>query len=186
MFSDMYPFLLISQVSHHERGSCLGSCSAQNSYITFYRVPLMPWMSFSRSLYRSADSDPSMFVSNYCFVTTLDQLSCHSILVDGCEPFAEDLWTEILIDNFTFHGVKLCSRCKVYTAYFVIYFLCFCLKGKLLNCFGWSGTDDKSRHWNWRWRANWDSEEFQIRQSLTATEETTGKGTQKTLLGLSS
>lgn len=42
MFSDMYPFLLISQVSHHERGSCLGSCSAQNSYITFYRVPLMP------------------------------------------------------------------------------------------------------------------------------------------------
>lgn len=33
--------------------------------------------------------------------------------MEGCEPFAEDLWTEILIDNFTFHGVKLCSRCKV-------------------------------------------------------------------------
>lgn len=35
-----------------------------------------------------------------------------NILVDGCEPFSEDLWKVIKIDNLTFRGVKLCSRCK--------------------------------------------------------------------------
>ncbi|GFY85496.1 molybdenum cofactor sulfurase family protein [Actinidia rufa] len=35
-----------------------------------------------------------------------------NILVDGCEPFSEDLWKEIKINKFTFHGVKLCARCK--------------------------------------------------------------------------
>ncbi|KAD3338011.1 hypothetical protein E3N88_33532 [Mikania micrantha] len=38
-----------------------------------------------------------------------------NILVDGCEPFSEDLWKEIKIDSLTFHGVKLCSRCKIPT-----------------------------------------------------------------------
>ncbi|PSS02529.1 Mitochondrial amidoxime reducing component 2 like [Actinidia chinensis var. chinensis] len=38
-----------------------------------------------------------------------------NILVDGCEPFSEDLWKEIKINKFTFHGVKLCGRCKVPT-----------------------------------------------------------------------
>lgn len=38
-----------------------------------------------------------------------------NILVDGCEPFSEDLWKEIKIENLTFHGVKLCARCKVPT-----------------------------------------------------------------------
>ncbi|XP_044495191.1 mitochondrial amidoxime reducing component 2 isoform X2 [Mangifera indica] len=38
-----------------------------------------------------------------------------NILVDGCEPFSEDLWTEIRINKFTFEGVKLCSRCKIPT-----------------------------------------------------------------------
>ncbi|KAF3637585.1 putative ABC transporter G family member 31-like [Capsicum annuum] len=38
-----------------------------------------------------------------------------SVLVDGCEPFAEDLWKEIRINKLTFEGVKLCSRCKVPT-----------------------------------------------------------------------
>ncbi|KAL3827721.1 hypothetical protein ACJIZ3_016523 [Penstemon smallii] len=38
-----------------------------------------------------------------------------NILVDGCEPFSEDLWTEIKINELTFQGVKLCSRCKVPT-----------------------------------------------------------------------
>ncbi|KAL5578463.1 hypothetical protein UlMin_020162 [Ulmus minor] len=38
-----------------------------------------------------------------------------NILVDGCEPFSEDLWTEIKINRFNFQGVKLCSRCKVPT-----------------------------------------------------------------------
>ncbi|KAE9461539.1 hypothetical protein C3L33_06560, partial [Rhododendron williamsianum] len=38
-----------------------------------------------------------------------------NILVDGCEPFSEDLWKEIKINKFTFHGVKLCSPCKVLT-----------------------------------------------------------------------
>ncbi|MED6143336.1 hypothetical protein PIB30_005253 [Stylosanthes scabra] len=36
-----------------------------------------------------------------------------NILVEGCEPFSEDLWTEIKINSFSFLGVKLCSRCKV-------------------------------------------------------------------------
>ncbi|XP_078155455.1 molybdenum cofactor sulfurase family protein [Carex rostrata] len=38
-----------------------------------------------------------------------------NILVDGCNPYAEDLWKEIKINNLTFNGVKLCSRCKVPT-----------------------------------------------------------------------
>ncbi|KAK9088152.1 hypothetical protein Scep_027234 [Stephania cephalantha] len=38
-----------------------------------------------------------------------------NILVDGCKPFSEDLWTELIINKMTFHGVKLCSRCKVPT-----------------------------------------------------------------------
>ncbi|KAI3525743.1 hypothetical protein L1887_04788 [Cichorium endivia] len=38
-----------------------------------------------------------------------------NILVDGCEPFSEDLWKEIKIENSTFHGVKLCARCKIPT-----------------------------------------------------------------------
>ncbi|KAE8700177.1 malate dehydrogenase [Hibiscus syriacus] len=38
-----------------------------------------------------------------------------NILVAGCEPFSEDLWTEIKISQFSFQGVKLCSRCKVPT-----------------------------------------------------------------------
>ncbi|PRQ54911.1 hypothetical protein RchiOBHm_Chr1g0318861 [Rosa chinensis] len=28
--------------------------------------------------------------------------ACHNILVDGCEPFSEDLWTDVRINNFTF------------------------------------------------------------------------------------
>ncbi|KAJ7969412.1 Molybdenum cofactor sulfurase family protein [Quillaja saponaria] len=36
-----------------------------------------------------------------------------NILVEGCEPFSEDLWKEIKISKFLFQGVKLCSRCKV-------------------------------------------------------------------------
>ncbi|OMO52237.1 hypothetical protein CCACVL1_29298 [Corchorus capsularis] len=38
-----------------------------------------------------------------------------NILVGGCEPFAEDLWTEIKISEFSFKGVRLCSRCKMPT-----------------------------------------------------------------------
>ncbi|KAI9198852.1 hypothetical protein LWI28_023083 [Acer negundo] len=38
-----------------------------------------------------------------------------NILVEGCEPFSEDLWTELRISKFTFQGVKLCSRCKIPT-----------------------------------------------------------------------
>lgn len=36
-----------------------------------------------------------------------------SILIDGCEPFAEDLWKEIKINNMTFLSIQLCPRCKV-------------------------------------------------------------------------
>ncbi|MCO5599163.1 hypothetical protein L7F22_053263 [Adiantum nelumboides] len=38
-----------------------------------------------------------------------------NILVQGCEPFAEDLWETFTISDLKFHGVKLCSRCKVTT-----------------------------------------------------------------------
>ncbi|CAJ1975946.1 unnamed protein product [Sphenostylis stenocarpa] len=38
-----------------------------------------------------------------------------NILVEGCDPYSEDLWTEIKISEFLFQGVKLCSRCKVPT-----------------------------------------------------------------------
>ncbi|XP_024974413.1 mitochondrial amidoxime reducing component 2-like isoform X2 [Cynara cardunculus var. scolymus] len=71
MFSDGYPFLLVSQ----------GSLDALNELLK-EPVPI------------------NRFRPN--------------ILVDRCEPFAEDLWKEIKIGNLAFHGVKLCSRCKVY------------------------------------------------------------------------
>ncbi|KAK9267400.1 hypothetical protein L1049_009825 [Liquidambar formosana] len=72
MFSDMYPFMLLSQ----------GSMNALNRLLK-EPIPV------------------NRFRPN--------------ILVDGCEPFNEDLWTEMRINNFTFQGVKLCSRCKVPT-----------------------------------------------------------------------
>ncbi|KAG2684996.1 hypothetical protein I3843_10G100500 [Carya illinoinensis] len=72
LFSDMYPYMLLSQ----------GSLDALNELLN-NPIPI------------------NRFRPN--------------ILVDGCEPFAEDLWTEIRINNFTFQGVKLCSRCKVPT-----------------------------------------------------------------------
>ncbi|XP_021901683.1 mitochondrial amidoxime-reducing component 1-like isoform X2 [Carica papaya] len=71
MFSDLFPFMLISQ----------GSLDALNKLLR-EPVPI------------------SRFRPN--------------IFVDGCEPYAEDLWTEIRINKFTFQGVKLCSRCKIY------------------------------------------------------------------------
>ncbi|CAM0952917.1 unnamed protein product [Alopecurus aequalis] len=36
-----------------------------------------------------------------------------NILVDGCHPYAEDLWKTLEINQLTFEGVKLCGRCKV-------------------------------------------------------------------------
>jgi len=72
MFSDQYPFLLISE-------------SSMNAFNKLLKEPV----------------PINRFRPN--------------IVVDGCEPFAEDLWTEIKINKFTFHGVKLCSRCKVPT-----------------------------------------------------------------------
>ncbi|XP_016648032.1 PREDICTED: mitochondrial amidoxime reducing component 2 isoform X2 [Prunus mume] len=70
MFSDMYPYMLLSQ----------GSMDALNNVLK-EPIPV------------------NRFRPN--------------ILVEGCEPFSEDLWTEIRIDKLTFLGVKLCSRCKV-------------------------------------------------------------------------
>ncbi|WMV16426.1 hypothetical protein MTR67_009811 [Solanum verrucosum] len=72
MFSDGYPYLVLSQ----------GSLNALNSLLK-EPVPV------------------NRFRPN--------------VLVDGCEPFAEDLWKEIRINKLTFEGVKLCSRCKVPT-----------------------------------------------------------------------
>ncbi|CAD6223838.1 unnamed protein product [Miscanthus lutarioriparius] len=38
-----------------------------------------------------------------------------NILVEGCRPYAEDLWKSVKINKLTFQGVKLCGRCKVPT-----------------------------------------------------------------------
>ncbi|KAK1280047.1 Molybdenum cofactor sulfurase [Acorus gramineus] len=72
MFSDEYPFLLISQESLNALNKLL------QEPITINR-----------------------FRPN--------------ILVEGCEPFSEDLWTVLKINKMTFNGVKLCARCKVPT-----------------------------------------------------------------------
>ncbi|XP_031129529.1 mitochondrial amidoxime reducing component 2-like [Ipomoea triloba] len=36
-----------------------------------------------------------------------------NILVDGCEPYAEDFWKEIKINGLTFNSAQLCYRCKI-------------------------------------------------------------------------
>ena len=72
MFSDEFPFLVISQ----------GSLDALNKQL---KEPL------SINRFR-----PNIFI-------------------ESCEPFAEDLWRTLRINGFTFHGVKLCARCKVPT-----------------------------------------------------------------------
>ncbi|KAK3189060.1 hypothetical protein Dsin_028621 [Dipteronia sinensis] len=70
-----------------------------------------------------------MFSAEYPFMLlsqeSLDALNKHlkesipinrfrpNILVEGCEPYSEDLWTEVSISKATFHGVKLCIRCKI-------------------------------------------------------------------------
>ncbi|OAY71176.1 Mitochondrial amidoxime reducing component 2 [Ananas comosus] len=72
MFSDGYPFLLVSQ----------GSLDALNEIL---EEPLLI----------------NRFRPN--------------IVVDGCNPFSEDLWKVIKINKLTFHGVKLCARCMVPT-----------------------------------------------------------------------
>ncbi|TYI79295.1 hypothetical protein E1A91_D05G012900v1 [Gossypium mustelinum] len=72
MFSDMFPFMLVSQGSLDELNKLLKEPVPMNRFRP-------------------------------------------NILVDGCEPFSEDLWTEIKISQFSFQGVRLCSRCKVPT-----------------------------------------------------------------------
>ncbi|MED6160829.1 hypothetical protein PIB30_054976 [Stylosanthes scabra] len=36
-----------------------------------------------------------------------------NIIVEGCEPFDEDLWTKIKIGKHSFQSVRVCYRCKV-------------------------------------------------------------------------
>ena len=36
-----------------------------------------------------------------------------NIVIDGCEPFAEDEWKKIQIGDITFRFVKPCSRCVI-------------------------------------------------------------------------
>ncbi|KAM3340951.1 hypothetical protein CQW23_21496 [Capsicum baccatum] len=38
-----------------------------------------------------------------------------NILIDGSDPFCEDLWKDIKIGENTFHSTELCYRCKVPT-----------------------------------------------------------------------
>lgn len=46
-------------------------------------------------------------------------ISFGSILVEGCHPYAEDLWKTLKINKLTFQGVKLCRRCKVKISFFL-------------------------------------------------------------------
>lgn len=76
-----------------------------------------------QNLYLSTDSDPSIVIDflhsyysvpfyQHCDIIALI-FSFNSFLVDGCEPFSEDLWNEIKINEFVFVGGELCYRCKV-------------------------------------------------------------------------
>ncbi|GER32841.1 molybdenum cofactor sulfurase family protein [Striga asiatica] len=38
-----------------------------------------------------------------------------NLLIDGCEPFSEDLWNEVEINGLTFSAGELCWRCKIPT-----------------------------------------------------------------------
>ncbi|XP_074268944.1 uncharacterized protein LOC141592238 [Silene latifolia] len=70
-----------------------------------------------------SDEFPILLISQ----GSLDDLNMHlkeqipidrfraNIVVEGCKPFSEDLWKEIIINKLTFCSVKLCSRCKVTT-----------------------------------------------------------------------
>ncbi|TXG48418.1 hypothetical protein EZV62_027712 [Acer yangbiense] len=87
MFSDQYPFMLLSQESLDALNKLLKE-----------PVPI------------------NRFRPNF--------------LVEGCEPFSEDSWTEVRISKFTFQGVKLCSRCKVKCylfAYLHVHFTKLCV-----------------------------------------------------------
>ncbi|KAF3450069.1 hypothetical protein FNV43_RR06148 [Rhamnella rubrinervis] len=72
MFSDMYPYMLVSQGSMDELNKLLKDPISVNRFRP-------------------------------------------NIVVDGCKPFSEDIWTAIRMNEYTFQGVKLCSRCKVPT-----------------------------------------------------------------------
>ncbi|KAM0948704.1 putative molybdenum cofactor sulfurtransferase [Dioscorea sansibarensis] len=85
MFSDGYPFLLISQ----------GSLNALNELLD-EPVPI------------------NRFQTKVCIRKRICRDSL-PILVDGCEPFYEDLCKSVKLNKLSFNGVKLCSRCKVPT-----------------------------------------------------------------------
>ncbi|KAH7301033.1 hypothetical protein KP509_23G008900 [Ceratopteris richardii] len=70
-----------------------------------------------------SDGFPILVISQSSLETLNEKLSVPlpigrfrpNILVQGCEPFGEDLWETFTISDVKFHGVKLCSRCKVPT-----------------------------------------------------------------------
>ena len=63
---------------------------------------------------------PINFVIPVLALILIKLISFDSILVEGCHPYAEDLWKTIKINKLTFRGVKLCGRCKVKTPFFQI------------------------------------------------------------------
>ncbi|KAF7144404.1 hypothetical protein RHSIM_Rhsim05G0003100 [Rhododendron simsii] len=96
MFSDRYPFLLLSQVRN---------AGVRTSRL--YRDNIL------EEGVREGKENKNKISSPVLLLCVTLSTECHSILVYGCEPFSEDLWKEIKINRFTFHGVKLCSRCKM-------------------------------------------------------------------------
>ncbi|TXG48378.1 hypothetical protein EZV62_027672 [Acer yangbiense] len=61
-----------------------------------------------------SDQYPFMLLSQES-LDALNKLLKEPVPINRCEPFSEDLWTEVRISKFTFQGVKLCSRCKIPT-----------------------------------------------------------------------
>jgi len=87
------------------------------------RRPVNPQYSVNDFQVSCADGYPFLLISR----ASLDDLNKRllqplpmnrfrpNIVVEGCEPYAEDQWKQIRIGKVTFRVVKPCSRCKITT-----------------------------------------------------------------------
>lgn len=133
-FNDGYPFLLTSQIitpAENEIQFYSFGESSLSICISDFQESLVELNNHTKEPIPMNRFRPRYWIFNVFWSTAiilfhnifylsfcLDQYwdlgaSLCSILVEGCEPFSEDLWTEIKISKFTFFGVRLCYRCKV-------------------------------------------------------------------------
>lgn len=156
----------------------------------------MLWIDFSQNPCQLIVSDPSKIFnqSTYCYyesiwlhwsllISLIGGCVC-SIFVDGCEPFSEDLWTQLKINDLTFHGVKLCSRCKVGWRYQrqSIY----SSPTNHVHIFpSISGAHRQSRDGSIWHRTYWNADENKIRPSTETIKEARWTGENKYLVKMS-